>query len=766
MERGAELAEGGEPEKAKLEYMNVLKLDKEHVGARLALARLFEEQGNFKRAVGHYVVAVDNDPTNVEARVRLAQYMLVSGELDRALEVSEEAFELAPEDVDVLAVRASTAYQLGNTEQGLELATRAVEAEPLHAPANVVLISDRVRNGEITEALAMTDAILAAHEEDLSLHLLRLRLLEMQGRDDAALEQLEEVVARFPEVVSSRRVLAERYATMGEYEKAEEQLREVVALQADELEPKLDLVRFVLRTRGLDPALAELRAQIETASDPWPLRRGLAELLYANDRREEARTVLEAVAEEESSSASLARVVLARNALAEGDTERGEALVDAALEQDPDNVDALAMRAALQIERGEHETAIETLRTGLAVEPNDVRLLLLSGQAHLLSGDETLGSDQLATATRVSDYAPNVAERYVNYLLGRGRIDGAEAVMSEVARRAPDNRAVLATLAQLRLRQQDWVGAETVAAQLRELDGGADIAEDIVAASLSGQQRFDESASVLRGLLEQDGDSARRLAAFVNNLVAGDRAGEAVEFLDRLIDGNPDNVVARLLRASVAERSGERDEAVAMLETMRDDFPQNADVYVSLARYRMQDGDTEAADALLREGIEATGGDPRLRLALAGRLEREGDFTGAREQYEAVYEAEPRSLIAANNLASTLADHFSDEPGALERARSIVTRLNGTEVPEMQDTLGWVLYLSGEHAEALEHLEKAVAGLPDNAIVNYHVGMAYAANERPGDARRHLERALALGADQPFPHADRASETLASLGSN
>ncbi|MGF1553664.1 MAG: tetratricopeptide repeat protein [Paracoccaceae bacterium] len=768
LERGAALVEEGQPEKAKLEYLNAIKLDQDNVEARLELAKLFEDQGEFGRAVGHYVVAVENDAANVEARVRLAQYMLVSGKVDRALEVAQEAYELAPDDPDVLAVRASTAYQVGDDRFALELATKAVEIEPLHAAASVVLISDRVEQGQLDEALAMTDAILAVHEDDLSLQLLRLRLLEAAGRADAVLDQLEYIVSEFPDVVAVRRALAERYASLGEYEKAEVQLRDIAASAQDKTEARLDIVRFRLRVEGLDAAVAELRDQIDASAkgETWPLREALAELLYDNDRQDEARAVMTRVAESGSNDASLARVVLARYAISEGDVERGEALIDAALEGDRANVDALAIRGAIQLERGEHGAAIETLRTGLTTEPNDVRLLLLSGRAHLRAGNEALGSDQLATATRVSDYAPQVAQEYVGFLLSQGRLDGAEAVLSEAARRAPDNRAVLSALAELRLRQQDWVGAETVAAQLRELEGGGDTAEDIVAASLSGQERFDESAAVLRGLLEQGGGNTRRLRAFVANLVAAERTSEARDFVERVLADNPDNRLARMIEVELAERLGERERAIELLEAMRADFPDSGDVYLMLARYEMQEGDLVTARVRLREGLAAAGDDLRIRLTLASLLERAGDYEDALEQYEAVYEAQPDSVIAANNLASTLAEHFADRPGALERARAIAARLEGTEVPEMQDTLGWVLYLTGEYEAALGPLERAAGALPDNAFVQYHLGMAYAANDRPEDARRHLERALTLAADQRFTRVAEAEEALAALGSN
>jgi Flp pilus assembly protein TadD len=77
------------------------------------------------------------------------------------------------------------------------------------------------------------------------------------------------------------------------------------------------------------------------------------------------------------------------------------------------------------------------------------------------------------------------------------------------------------------------------------------------------------------------------------------------------------------------------------------------------------------------------------------------------------------------------------------------------------DTLGWVLYLSGEVKEAIPLLEKAKAGQGPNPTVRYHLGMAYLKAGRQDDARAELHEALAISST--FPEADEATKALGGL---
>ncbi|MEM7526278.1 MAG: tetratricopeptide repeat protein [Pseudomonadota bacterium] len=760
-ERGQELVEQGQSAKAIVEYRNAISLQGNHVPSRLAIAKLLEEDGKLGEAVRHYQIAAENDLQNVRSRVRLAQYMLVTRNLDRALEFAEQAYEIAPEEVDVLAVRSATAYQLGEKEFALQLAGQAVAKEPKHPAANVVLITERVEAGELDEALSMTDNVMAVHDEDLSLHLLRLRLLELTDRQEEALQQIITITERFPELASAKQALARRYTQLGELDKAEEQLRAYANVAEDKTQANLTIAQFIMRTQGIEAGVAELRSLAENEAEGWPYTRALASLFYARNEEDKAKELLRDVANAKGAHANEARNILAQFALREGDKETGRALVDQVLASDAGDADALAMRGALEIDGDEYQKAIETLRQGLAQNPNDARTQRLLARAYLLNGNEALAADQFANATRNSDYAPEVAQEYVQFLIRRGRIDGAEAVLSEAARRSPTNRQLLTALAQMRLRQEDWVGAETIANQLRELEGGGSIAEQVLAASLSGQQKFEESSSILRSLATDSETRDQAMSGLVSTLLADGKADEARSFVEGILAEDPGNVQARLLQAAIEIREGNTDLGLELVHRVKVDFPNQPAAYVFLSRRAIQEGDVDAAYDIAIEGIENSG-DLNLRLLVASIDEQRGDVDKAIEQYQAVFDARPGSMLAANNLASMISMHRSDDTELMDRARTIALRLRSSTVPEMQDTFGWVLYQTGDYIGALESLKPAAEALSSNAIVQYHYGMTLKALERNEEARVVLDRAKEL-ATVSFPYTEQLDAALSEL---
>ncbi|MEO1456554.1 MAG: tetratricopeptide repeat protein [Pseudomonadota bacterium] len=765
-ENAVEFAEAGQTEKAEIEFRNALKLDREYVPAHLGYAKLLEARGDLPAAVTHYRTAAELDTKNTEARVRITQYLILANQLNAALELAEETMEIAPDDVNVLAVRASVAYQLGNRVQAVELARKALVRDPDHPGANVILITDRVDAGETEDALAMSNNMIEKHPEEIAIHFLKLRLLADVGRDAELTEHLHAMTRVFPDVPQIRSTLAQRYVAKGDYAAGEEQLRAIAANDPDDAAHELRVAQFIGRTQGEAAARAELERLVKSEEDPWPFIQALASLDIAKGDLAAARARMRAIADGGGSHALEAQVSIARLAIREGDVDAAVTLVDEVLATDADNVDALAMRGAMQIESGAFEEAILTLRRALGEAPQDVRLLELSAQAFLLNGNNSLAGEQLAQATRASDYRPATALRYARFLLSSNNLQGAETVLTETARRAPGNQQVLSSLADLRLRLGDFVGAETVAAQLRQLQGGGSTAERVIAASLSAQERFDESTAILRTLVEDESTREQTMAAYVRDLVRGEKTDEALEFVQNILADNPENVQARVLLAALYRSSGETEKARTEYDRLIADNPEEPSGYGGLFRLQLGTGDTAAAFATLEEGVEKTKGATALRLLLAGMQETRGDYDDAIAQYEQLFIDRPDSLIVANNLASLLAEYRADDPASVERARNIARRLRSSQIPQMQDTFGWTLYLSGDYENALRSLKPAVDALPESAAVNYHVGMTYAALGQKELAITHLKRARDLAAADKFAHLDIVERKLSELETN
>jgi len=165
------------------------------------------------------------------------------------------------------------------------------------------------------------------------------------------------------------------------------------------------------------------------------------------------------------------------------------------------------------------------------------------------------------------------------------------------------------------------------------------------------------------------------------------------------------------------------------------------ELLLTAERHR-EEGDLQSARAAAEQALSAN---PDSLAALNTVAALSTDKARSVSLYRKVVERSPRNFTALNNLAYTLATSGRLEEAFPLAARAMDITQGGTDF--IQDTYGWVLYLRGDYAAALVHLEKAASSMPANAAVAYHVGMCLLKLGRNAEGRAHLERALALNPD-------------------
>ena len=98
--------------------------------------------------------------------------------------------------------------------------------------------------------------------------------------------------------------------------------------------------------------------------------------------------------------------------------------------------------------------------------------------------------------------------------------------------------------------------------------------------------------------------------------------------------------------------------------------------------------------------------------------------------------------MALNNLAYNLTVHDNRPREAYPYAAraAALSRDN----PTIDDTLGWIQHLLGDNAQALVLLDRASRLLPNNAEVQLHAAVVYAATGRLHEAAQLLKAALSV----------------------
>ena len=122
----------------------------------------------------------------------------------------------------------------------------------------------------------------------------------------------------------------------------------------------------------------------------------------------------------------------------------------------------------------------------------------------------------------------------------------------------------------------------------------------------------------------------------------------------------------------------------------------------------------------------------------------------------------PNIQVAANNLAQLLLDNRSDD-ASYARALELVKPLESTTNPAVLDTIGWAYYRNKQYQQAVQFLERAVAGAGQVPQLRYHLGMAYVATNNREGAVQELKQAVS-SAQTDFAGLDEAKAELKKLG--
>ena len=731
--------------KARIELKNALQLKDNMIEAWRALNQLEERNKNLQGVIAAVRKIVDLDPKDIESRLQLARLALLGGAVDEALRRVNEASEIDPKHSGALVVKAAILLKLNDHDGAIREARKALEIEPGKLEAISVLATEKYLSDDPQGALRILEDVPPASKEDLGILLLKAKIFEKIGDLQQLELQLRKLVELRPNEPTFKAELIKFYVAHQRQDEAEKLIRSVSAANPTSTVAALDLVRFLRATKGSAAARQELDVRIKAGGNVFPFQMALVDLDFVDRNVTGASQLLEKLI---SNAASPAEVLAARTKLAAiklntKDVPAAEALIAEILRTDSRNTDALKLRASIRIERGQLEDAIADLRQALNEQPQSAELMTLLALAYERGGSIDLADKQLANATRTSGFAPSIGLNYVAFLSRRGNTQAAEDVLVELATRNPRNMDVLASLAQVRLSRQNWTGANEVAEAMHRLGARGGIADEIQAAALSGEKKYDESLSLLENAYASSNGAVRPMFALVRAYVQSKKIDQAESFLQNVLKTSPDNAEALVLLGSVQLLKNLPDQAVKSFNAAIQQAPKKTDAYLSLARFYVGQKNIDEAVKTIQAGLRELPGNSGLRLNLAGILELRGDIEGAMAEYETLLKDQPESMLVANNLASLLSSYRTDK-ASLDRAYAIAAPLTKSPIPNFKDTLGWLNYQRGDYRSALPLLEDAANGLPNSALIHYHLGMTYIAVGQGAKALEQLKKTSEL----------------------
>jgi tetratricopeptide (TPR) repeat protein len=385
---------------------------------------------------------------------------------------------------------------------------------------------------------------------------------------------------------------------------------------------------------------------------------------------------------------------------------------------------AMVAVARMWLAAGDVERPMALLQSAAAADPRAPGPPLLALE---LMGRQPAAEAVVVDYLRSAEAEPAVRLAYARVLLQAQRHADAIAQLEQSTRQQPELAAPWLTLGALHLELRQPQQAEQALLRYVELvqreaaaHAGAD--DDDTDDDADGLGARDREAGLVQAwlLLAQAAEMRGDFAAAEAHLAKVDSPQRALEVQTR--------------RATMVARQGRVAEARELIRKLPDRNAEEARAKVAAEAQVLRDVKRwrESYD-LLAGAVERWPDDIELLYELAMMAEKLDRMDEMERRLRRVIELKPDHQHAYNALGYSLADRGVRLAEARELIRKALELAPGD--PFITDSLGWVEFRMGNHAEALRLLQKAYASRPDTEIAA-HLGEVLWVMGRRDEARR------------------------------
>jgi tetratricopeptide (TPR) repeat protein len=673
--RQLEKAEGfyraGDFEKARLEFLNVLRADENNKLAMERLAAMWIDQGAPLRALPFLLKLKTVAPDDRASRLRLMNALHSIGRIrDSRLEATAalQKWADAAEAVFLLADTSRNQAELEATTKALAAFSDKTNPQYLAAAATIELLK-----GDVPAARRHLQRALAVDAKAPDVHGVLAKVLLREGDAAKAGEALKAAADHAgPKSTASLRYADFLLRSKGAKD-AQDYLQDLQRKAPDYLPPRRMLASLAIAEKRFEDAdklanemLARDRASVEA-------RLLQAQILGLKGEGKQALAALEAV-QKQFPSIGVVNFQLARAHLAERNVDQAIAVLEKGVAMDPEHVESDLLLAELLLRRGKAEPAarllagllqqypallqarglfVSALRSlgrfddaarlvaeQLKLSPQNPQLLALLGgiQRQQNKLDDARASYASAVALR-PDYLPAVND-LVDLELAEKRYAEAAKRADELKSRLPASPVGPYLTGRIHAAQAQWTEAEAALQKAIAIDPNFGAAYDLLLRVYIIGDQLPRAARQCEELLAQDPKNVRALtmAALVHNRMKEyAKARDAYEKALTLQPKSP--VILNNLAALLGDHLNNLDRALDLASQARALEPESAAVADTLGWIQYRRKDFAAAIPLLQEAADKLPTNPEVRYHLAMALLAQGDKPAALRAFRAAVES-------------------------------------------------------------------------------------------------------------------------------
>jgi tetratricopeptide (TPR) repeat protein len=711
----------------------------------------------FAEAILEYRSALQKQPGNGEARLKLARAYVASNDFRNAYPEYLRVGDLMTSDLDVQAEIGNILLLGRRFDEAKTRARSILQKNPSHLPALVLLGNALAGLNDLDSAVAVAERVTAINSARQGGYL-NLGVLRMAKGDEAEAEQaLLKAVALDPRSSRAHLALGNYYRASGKIDAAEGEFQQAVSLEPRNFRANRAMAAFYVEVNRADQAEPYLQRVAQTINDASSWLE-YADLLASIGKTDDALKVLGRVKVDSEHNRPV-RIRMAEITHSAGRTAEAHSILTA-LRQEGDDADVLAADARLLLTEAKLDQALSRAREALQTNPNAEDAHLVTGQILVARGDFEEGRREFNEVLNLSPGDLTAHMELSKLHLTRREIDTAITVARDAVRLYPTSIPVrIALIDTLLARPDDAAKARQETETLAREYPMSPAAHAALGRYYLAVNNRPAAYKAFERALALDPGSVSTLSQVVAMDMSAGRSREARKRLATELEKRPRDLPLVMMAAKVMLAGRHYPQAEQLLRRVVELDSANIEAYTLLgqlfvAQQRLPDAVREFSLVVERDPKSSS-----AHTMLGLLLHAQHRVPEAVRHYEQALESDPRAVTAANNLAWLLAENDQQ----LDRAYQLAQIAKGERPnnPEILDTAGWVYFKRGMLALAVTALEQAVEAAPKSALYNYHLGIAYAKQGDDADARKALQRALAL--EPRFERADHARQVLSTL---
>jgi len=458
---------------------------------------------------------------------------------------------------------------------------------------------------------------------------------------------------------------------------------------------------------------------------------------------------------------------------------------DRVLKYNPEYAEAYSLKAAVQFQQGNSNSAIELAQQALSFEPNNISAIAVLTQIHktenpalalevIAEGISQQSDSAALQLMRIAVFEANnnVAEataaydellishpdnlyyhyRYVTLLEANQQHDQAAALIRSIAQAKPDKVQLKLWLVQYLVNHQDVTAAEST---LREYIAQSPEQADLqmgLGSILLAQNRGNEAREHYLALVsnQEETDLAQRSRMALAQLELRQGESEAAKvWLEEVLELEPENPDALLIQAAEELRGQNYTDAVGKARTVLRNRPESVPALGLLAEAHLRSNSIDLARDNFQQIIALEPQNSIALTKLATLSLRTGELETAREYAATAVRANPANSEAARLLVSA----YTKEGNTTE-ALAQAQLLADSENSQVLGTylLGAVHYANKNYPQAIEYFQSTLKHEPRAVEAQELLVNAFLATDNKAAAYNHL---TAFSAEFPDNHTSR-----------